>query len=240
MLSHLFTKLMSWVLPVNCVFCGLRTDAKQPNICPECTADLPWLENTCARCGLPLPSTTGVQAICGRCLQEPPPYQQLHTLFSYQFPVDQLVMRLKFQQQFTYARLLGELLAAHCAEYYTTAAALPAMLLPMPLHSRRLRQRGFNQAVELARPVARRLAIPIGYGYVKRVKYTEPQMELPLALRAQNVQRAFAVSPRLAGLHVAIIDDVITSGHTVHALALALRDVGVSRIDVWGIARTLR
>jgi ComF family protein len=238
MLPLSINKLLRWVLPVNCVFCGLRTSDKQPNICPECIADLPWLENTCERCGLPLPAGAGT--LCGQCLQEPPVYQQLQTLFSYQFPVDQLVLRLKFQQQFVYAHLLGELLAERVAQYYAAHASQPAVLLPMPLHVRRLRQRGFNQAVELSRPVARRLGVPIGYGCAKRVKYTEPQMELPLELRAQNMRQAFVVNPRLAGLHVAVIDDVITSGHTVHELALALRDVGVARIDVWGIARTLR
>jgi ComF family protein len=240
MFSYYINKLLCWVLPVNCVFCGLRTLAEQPNICPDCASDLPWLENTCGRCGLPLPVVAGVETLCGQCLHAPPVYHLLQTLFSYQFPIDQLVLRLKFQQQFVYAHLLGELLAERVAQYYASNASQPAMILPMPLHARRLRERGFNQAVELARPVARRLGVPIGYGCAKRVKYTAAQMELPLKLRAQNVQQAFVAAPRLAGLHVAIIDDVITSGHTVHELALALRAVGVTRIDVWGIARTLR
>lgn len=240
MLSRLFTSFMDWALPVNCVFCGLRTEAAQPNICPECTADLPWLENACIRCGMPLSSTIGSEAVCGHCLKHPPPYHTLHTLFSYQFPVDQLILRLKFQQQFIYARLLGELLAKYCAQYYTTQALRPAILLPMPLHVKRLRQRGFNQAVELARPIAKRLTVPIGYTQVKRVKYTQPQMELPLTERAKNVHHAFKANSTLSGMHVVIVDDVITSGHTVHSLALALQTAGAVRIDVWGVARTVR
>lgn len=236
----MFSKLLYWALPVHCVFCAIRIPAHFPNICPGCIADLPWLLHVCACCSLPLSSSAPAAAVCGECLQQPKPYQQLHALFSYQFPIDQLILHLKFQQQFVYAHLLGELLAERCVQHYNIAPTRPSLILPVPLHPQRVRQRGFNQAAELARPVARHLGIPISYNSVQRVKYTEAQMDLPLALRAKNLKGAFKASPALRGKHVAIIDDVVTTGHTIEALALALHKVGVRQIDVWGVARALK
>ena len=229
-----FSQLMDWILPVTCVFCGQKTLSSQPNICSACVADLPWIKHACLRCGLPLPEEG---FICGICLKRPPPYSRLQALFHYQFPVDQLILRLKFHQQLIYAQLLGHLLAERCRRYYTTVANPPAMLIPVPLHPKRLRQRGFNQAVELAKPLSHALKIPIGYGIVKRIKFTQAQMDLPLNERAHNVKDAFSIHSKLPS-HVAIIDDVVTTGHTIKALCKILRAAGVKQIDVWCVART--
>jgi ComF family protein len=228
--------LIDWILPITCVLCGQTTNASQPNICPACTKDLPWIQAACLRCGLPLPST---YRVCGQCLRVPPPYQRLQGLFSYDFPVDQLILGLKFQHHLLYARLLGSLMAECCARYYTTGIPLPSMLIPVPLHKQRLRQRGFNQATELAKWVKRRLGVPIGYGCLQRVKYTEAQMELPLAQRAGNVKQVFAAK-RAIPEHVAVIDDVVTSGHTIQALSQVLQKAGAKQIDVWCIARAIK
>ena len=226
---------IDWVLPISCVLCGQITQGPS-NICPACTAHLPWIPFACGRCGLPLSQSS---AICGACLTSPPLYQHLQALFCYEFPIDQLILGLKFQRHLLYARLLGELLALRLRRYYTTGVPVPAMLIPVPLHKKRLRQRGFNQATELAKQVNKMLHIPIGYDRVQRVKYTPAQMELPLTERAQNVKNAFVVKKSLPA-HVAIIDDVVTSGHTIQALSQALHATGVKQIDVWCIARTVK
>ncbi|MFI4963412.1 MAG: ComF family protein, partial [Legionellales bacterium] len=138
-----------------------------------------------------------------------------------------------------YARLLGSLMAERCAQYYTIGVPLPAMLIPVPLHPQRLRSRGYNQATELAKWVSRRLEVPLAYGYVQRVKYTEAQMELPLSLRALNVKNAF-VTKKLIPSHVAIIDDVVTSSHTIQAMSAALQYGGAKQIEVWCVARAVK
>lgn len=218
---------------MTCVLCGQKTMNQQPNICPACLQDLPWILHACAKCGLPLAQSGQT---CGECLLHPPLYQSLHALFSYDFPIDQLIWGLKFNRRLTYARLLGSLMAQQCVQYYTTGAALPAMLIPVPLHPRRLRTRGYNQATELAKWVSKRLSVPLAYGYVHRVKYTVAQMELPLPLRAQNVKHAF-VANKPVPKHVAIIDDVVTSSHTIQALSATLLQAGATRIEVWCVAR---
>ena len=228
--------LINWILPIVCVLCGQKTGSQQPNICPACVQDLPWIITACARCGLPLAQS---HATCGACLGMSLPYQHLQALFRYEFPVDQLILGLKFNQRLLYARLLGSLLAKRCAQYYTTGVPLPAMLIPVPLHTKRLRKRGYNQAAELAKWVSRRLHVPLARGYAQRVKYTEAQAELPLALRARNMQNAFVVKQPIAE-HIAIIDDVVTSSHTIQTLSNVLARAGAKRIDVWCIARAIK
>lgn len=238
MLQKALINLLSWALPVHCVLCNRRTEKSRPNLCVECENDLPWLQNVCIRCGLPLVAENN-GLTCGQCLQRPPGYQQLRALFRYDTPINNMILQLKFHKKLIYAHLLGELLATRCIAHYTTTKT-PTILLPVPLHPRRLRERGFNQAIEIARPVAKRLQIPIGYSHTKRLKYTQAQMELPLEERLQNVKHAFSANAALKGMHVAVIDDVITSGHTINAFVAALHAAGVAQVDVWGIARTLK
>jgi ComF family protein len=229
-------KLLNWLLPPTCVLCG---DPSQQNIdlCAPCQHDLPQLGASCARCALPLPATSSSDIICGECLRQPPPFDRILAIWRYQSPVDRLITMLKFNHQLVYARLLGELLAEQLQRYYQNHV-LPECIIPVPLHKQRLRERGFNQALEIARPIAKQLRVAIDRKSCARTRATEAQTALPANQRRRNVKGAFAITGTLRAKHVAVLDDVITTGHTVTELSHALRDHGVEHIDIWCCART--
>jgi ComF family protein len=145
---------------------------------------------------------------------------------------------LKFHAQLVHARALGVLMAASLVEHLAARAGPPPQLIvPMPLHRTRLRSRGFNQALELARPLARQLHIPLDHSVLVRARATSPQTDLPLAARARNVRMAFRAARDLRGLRVAVVDDVMTTGHTAAAATAALRKAGAAAVEVWVLAR---
>lgn len=214
-------------LPGSCLLCALPT---RGDLCPGCRADLPELRHACDRCALPLPRP----GTCGHCLRRPPPYHRAFAAFRYAPPLRDLVLRLKFRNRLTLARLLGELLAERIAE---ASLPRPDLILPVPLHEARLRERGYNQALELARPVARRLALPLDPTLALRRLATASQSDLPLPARRRNVRGAFAIAARPLPRHIAILDDVVTSGSTVRELTSALLRAGAGEIQVWSLAR---
>jgi ComF family protein len=171
---------------------------------------------------------------CGACQKKPPAFDEAIALFRYDTPVDRLIQALKYRGQLDQARLLGTLLAQRLQ---AASPARPDCLLPVPLHPARLRERGYNQSLELAKPVARALALPLERHAVQRVRATRPQMELARAERARNLRNAFQTEQDFHDQHIAIIDDVMTSGHTVNALARCLKRAGARRVSVWVIAR---
>jgi ComF family protein len=219
------------LLPPACMWCG-QPGLPGLDLCSGCRGDLPLNQPACRRCALPLPaSATG---LCGRCLRAPPPFDRALALLRYQRPAPQWVQALKFGGRLEYARLLGELLADAVAAQLATT---PDVIIPVPLHPARQRRRGFNQALELARPVARRLGVPIDTVHCRRLRATAAQAELGARQRRRNVRNAFAVDAALPARRVAIVDDVVTTGHTVGELARALRARGVTFIEVWSVAR---
>ncbi len=222
----------SWLYPHRCILCGAHGD-NGLDLCADCRAEFPYNHTACPRCGLPLPDDQPA-LVCGRCLQRPPRYARTLTLCRYTSPADHLIKQLKFQGKLGHARLLGELLAAQLA---TRIEIPPQRIIPVPLHRTRLRERGFNQAVELARPIAAHFGIPIDIRSCIRVRPTPAQSTLPAAARKANVRNAFQVRRSIPVRHVAILDDVITTGHTVNELAQALRRAGVPVVEVWAVAR---
>ena len=218
-----------WLFPTMCTLCGGHGQRGR-ELCPGCEGDLPRIESACLQCGAPLPA----QGLCGRCQQRPPAFTNTVAVFNYQPPVDVLIKRLKFKGDLHIAELLGGLMADRLAMSDT-----PDVLVPVPLHPRRLRERGFNQALELARPIARRLGVPMEWRHVTRSRATDPQSELPAKFRSRNVKDAFSVAAGFAAQRVAIVDDVMTTGYTVNELALTLRHHGVVHISVWICARAV-
>jgi ComF family protein len=203
------------------------------DLCAGCYAELPWLTRACIRCGEPLPGAAPEDIPCGRCQRRAPPFERVQTLFRYADGARQLLQSLKFHARYPAARLLGELMAERLARL----PERPELLIPVPLHSRRYAQRGFNQAIELARPVSRHLEIPLSLHDCIRKHATEPQAELSADERRRNLKNAFLVRRPIRAGHVAILDDVVTTGATAGALAKALRKAGVGRVDVWACAR---
>jgi ComF family protein len=158
-----------------------------------------------------------------------------HAALRYAEPVNRLIVGLKYRRRLDIARALADLLA----EKLRTVRRRPDVILPVPLHAARLRERGYNQAHEIARLLAQRLSVPLVADAARRIKATATQTTLPRAQRARNVRNAFAIKKfhRLRDKHVAIVDDVMTTGHTVDALAKTLRRAGAKEISVWVVAR---
>jgi ComF family protein len=229
MVNGRWRALGSWLWPGTCLLCRAAIDAGG-NFCAGCRADLPWISTACPRCAMPSASSA---VACGACQRKKPASDQAYAALRYTAPVDRLIVGLKYNRRFDLAQALGDLLSTRLQRLHER----PDIILPVPLHSARLRERGYNQALEIARVVAKRLDIPLHAHAARRTRATATQTALPLKQRAGNVRNAFTVSAELAGQHVAVVDDVMTSGHTVNALAKALRRAGVKKVSVWVVAR---
>jgi ComF family protein len=215
--------------PRNCLLCGASSDA-QP-LCPGCDGDLPWhTPPHCPQCATPTP---GGQ-ICGACLRHPPAFDRTHAALAYAFPLDRLIPRLKYHGQLAVAPALGA-----CLARATAAAPRPDRLIPMPLHPQRIRERGFNHASEIARVVARQLALPLDTASCRRIRDTPPQMGLKHDARRRNVRGAFVCGGDVQGLHIAVVDDVMTTGTSLDELAATLKRAGAREVSCWVAARTL-
>lgn len=224
----LSTRLGTALLPPRCLLCDAPgTDGL--DLCAACHQALPGNRDACTRCALPLPAP----GTCGACLRRPPPLAATCAAFVYAAPLDRLVPRYKFHGDLAAGRLLARLMAPA-----VSACQPPQALVPVPLHPGRLRRRGYDQALELARPLATALGLPLRAGLLHRIRATAPQSELDAAARRRNLHGAFrADTRRPLPAHVALIDDVMTTGATLHAAATALRRAGVVRVDAWVCAR---
>lgn len=224
-----FRYLQRFVLPWRCLLCG-AAGSDGIDLCADCAAELPRNRSCCARCALPLAAPA---PMCGECLRRAPPWDAAWAPFRYGWPLDRLESRFKFGRDLAAGRVLSMLWARE-----PRAVELPRLLLAVPLHHSRLRQRGYNQALELARPLARELGVSFRHDVLQRVRQTDAQTELDAVARRRNVRGAFALH---AGVelpaHVAMLDDVMTTGATLAECARVLKRVGVLRVDVWALAR---
>lgn len=218
------------LLPSRCILC-LAADPSGLNLCRDCRIDLPWLVAGCPCCALP---TSLPGQPCGACQTQPPGFDRTVALFQYAAPIDHLIQHFKFGQGLYLARVFAALLAEHLHD-----SARPDCIIPVPLHPSRQHARGFNQALEIARPLARHLDCPLDYRSCRRIRATPAQSRLHAAQRQRNPHGAFALARPLAVKHVALVDDVMTTGSTLQALAALLRDAGVETIEAWVCARTL-
>ena len=221
----------SALLAPRCILCRAPTSLAE-RLCDACHADLPWITNACVTCALPLPSTAGTP-YCPDCRQRPA-FDQAIAACRYIQPLPWLITRLKFSRQMHHAPLLGELVARAIKQ---TEPTLPDCLIPVPLHPRAYRRRGFNQAERIAIHLGRRIQRPVITKAVARQRDTPAQSHLTAARRAANVRGAFRGTADLAGQHVAIVDDVMTTTRTALALADALYAAGTTRIDMYCVAR---
>ena len=210
----------------DCLLCSAESGPEL--LCPACIAELPALAESCTRCALPSPGGS----VCGSCLASPPHFDVTIALWLYEFPCDRLVQALKYRARLALASFFARSLASRLGPEID-------LLVPMPLHPRRLAQRGFNQAVEIARGLAKHTGLPLRRRAARRVKDTAPQAELPYDERARNVRGAFACDLDLSGKRVAVIDDVMTTGTTLSELARALKRAGAARVENLVIARSV-
>jgi len=237
LVDSMWGRLQQVVLPPHCLLCGSDGGAAR-DLCPPCAADLERNRIACPRCALPLQTAA---PLCGECLQREPPFDAAFAPFIYGHPLDLLVGKLKFVRSLAAGRVLAELWLDAIAE---AVPARPGLLVPVPLHASRLRERGYNQALELAKPLARALRIPLAEGVLSRTKPTAAQTILYAKARRKNLRGAFVVNEllraKVEATHIALIDDVMTTGATLRECARVFKRAGVSRVDVWALARAPR
>ena len=218
------------VLPGRCAFCLGPADASRP-WCSACFSALPWNHAACPHCAEPLPQALAGEP-CGRCLIAPPAFGRGRAPLRYEAEVAGLMRRFKFHAS---PRAGAVLLALLEAGLTAEALGWPEAILPVPLHPQRARERGFDQAGWLARRLARRLGVPLVRA--ERHRDTPSQRGLDRDERRRNVQAAFRVEAPLPA-RVALLDDVMTTGATLNALALACRRAGARELEAWAVART--
>ena len=226
---------MRLALPTLCAVChgwGAR------RVCGECLQRFAGAVPRCLRCAIQVPE--GV-AQCGECVVNPPPFERSVTAVHYAYPWDGLITRFKFHGALDLAPVLAQSLADAVAR---GPAPQLSLLLPVPLSDARLRERGYNQAWELARRLSRLLQCPADARLLVRVRDTPHQLAFPPGQRAGNVRAAFAVEPRraagLRGRTVALVDDVMTTGATAAEAARVLLQAGTAQVHIWSVARTPR
>ncbi|WP_323845771.1 ComF family protein [Microbulbifer magnicolonia] len=212
-----------------CLLCG--ESAGDSGLCAACCAGLPFLHGACARCALPL---AGAAGSCAHCLQHPPSFASASAAWHYAFPIGQLVQRFKYHRDLTAGHSLARLAALHIEPQ----AERPDLLVPVPLHWRRYWRRGYNQAQLIAAEFAHQWQIPVANRLLRKRRASETQQQLKRAQRLRNLQRSFAVHGTVDGLHIGLVDDVITTGATLEAAARALLDAGARRISAFALART--
>ncbi|WP_428311636.1 ComF family protein [Hydrocarboniphaga sp.] len=213
----------------SCLYCGAGTAGS--GCCEGCRYGLPWNRLACPGCALP--SSTGLS--CPRCLRRPRRFDQAWSAFVLAAPVHSGLLGLKYHARFEQARVLGELMAC---ELRSRARPLPELLLPVPLHWRRLAGRGYNQALLLARELGARLDLPVDTRSLRRHGAGRDQIGQSASARRANLRGLFSASPSLQGRHVALVDDVMTTGATFDELARVCRKAGAATIEVWSAART--
>lgn len=211
-------ELLAALYPPTCVLCGARGYLGL-DLCTGCLGDMPGNRHACLRCGLPLPAAHPAEVPCGDCLRHPPPFASCHAAFRYEDPMPTLVSAAKFRGRLNVARLLAECLLLSLRE---RMVPLPELLIPVPLHPRRLSERGYNQALEVARPLGRTLRVRLDTASCIRVQATAPQAGLEKEARKRNIRGAFQTIRPPSARHVALVDDVVTTGSTVSELTKVL------------------
>jgi ComF family protein len=233
------SRLRGMLWPPTCVLCGGAAGDRVLDLCAACEADLPRNAVACVICAEPLSGEPGRFLVCGACLHRKPRFDATFCPFRYAYPLDHLVRGIKYHRAVAQGRVLSELLAARLRTMRPDVPP-PDILLPVPLAARRYRERGYNQAIELARRVEKRLRIPMCTDLVVRSRETREQAALDKRERRRNIRGAFAVIRNLPARHIAIVDDVVTTGSTVNELARVLKQAGAQRVEVWAVARAGR
>lgn len=223
-----FDILLDKLFKQNCLLCSVKVNGKI-SICQDCLKSLPRAPYpNCPQCGLETNGET-----CGKCLKNSPHYDKIHALFSYVYPVDRVIQHYKYNNALFLSHTLGLLLTESIIDSDID------IIIPMPLHPNRIQERGFNQSLEIAKVIAKLHHIKLDYTSCTRIKNTPPQSSLKPKERIKNMTGAFDCQVRMSGMHIVLIDDVITTGASLNALSKTLKQAGASKISCYVIARTI-
>lgn len=233
-LKNILNKTTNFFFPATCVVCK-QSSFREFDLCITCEKKLPFLHSSCHRCAEPLPPSSIKNLICGECLKQPPPFDETKSLFRYDDPIDKWIMQTKFHENLMYARTLGILMT----KYFSDEQQTFDYIIPVPLHRSRLKQRGFNQALEIARPISKQLRVPLQFQHCHRLRQTNAQSQLKFHERFSNIKNAFAIDKTFSAKKVLVIDDVVTTGNTMREFCKALKNNGVEYIAVWVCARAV-
>jgi len=234
MVNNCVNIIQNLLYPATCILCG-APGFNNLDICSHCHRELPANPNCCKRCAAPIAASADHNEICGACIVNPPLFDQCIAPFLYQTPINNLISSFKFQQKLSHGRLLSLLLMDFLEQIQPQ---MPDVIMPVPLHGKRLTERGFNQALEIARPISKHFRLPLDHASCVRWHATKPQMTLQKRSRLRNIKGAFKILGNINVSHVVLLDDVVTTGSTVSELAALLKKRGAERVDVWALART--
>lgn len=255
--------LSFYLFPASCLLCRENTN-RLFDLCQYCEANLPYNQPSCSQCGLPLPKVLLHQSVlyqeaplamtaklmetsifnevllCGACIARAPKFDRCLAPLLYDIPVNQLISRFKYQGQLIYGAVLAEIFLRFLQIYYVGSSQRPRpeLIVPVPLHWKRQLLRGFNQSQWLAEYLGQHLYIPVNHRLLKRIRNTPPQQGLSRQQRKRNLTGAFKVKDSIAGKHIVLVDDVVTTGSTVSELAQLLKKAGASKVEIWCLART--
>ena len=232
MVNNWINIIQDSLFPPTCILCGEQGHNSQ-DLCHACYKTLPINASYCFQCGEPLEIKESTLQFCGKCQKQSTFFDENYAPFLYQGVIRHLISKLKFNKSYKNARLLGTLLA----EELSNLSQMPEIIIPVPLHNARYRQRCFNQSIEIAKIVAKELQIPLDLYSCKRLRNTDHQTGLTAVQRKKNLRNAFSVAKPLQVNHVAILDDVMTTGTTVNELAKTLKKAGVRKVDIWACSR---
>jgi ComF family protein len=232
-------KIQNKLYPYTCFLCGGAGD-NNLDLCSCCLSNFKPIQFSCSRCGIPLNNISNTDAyntkhhlICGACLKKPPNFDAIKTMFHYEGPARFLIQSLKYQAKHSCARTIGLLMS----ERLKLEPVTPNAIIPIPLHTKRLRQRGFNQAAEIAKYLQTSVNLQQHHKLLKRVINTAQQMSLKAPQRKKNMQGAFSSHPAKQLPYVILVDDVVTTGSTANEAAKTLKKAGAKRVDIWAFAR---
>jgi ComF family protein len=237
----IFDRCTGWLLPPRCVLCRRPGQPPAFDLCADCEVEIPVVPDPCRRCGLPCNTACArPDDGCARCRALDLPYVQCVAPWAYEFPVTQLVQALKYDGALANARVFGTRMAGLASGQAEDPRCRSALVVPMPLHPSRLVERGFNQSHEIARVLSRLLDLRLAGQGLRRVRATAPQVGLSRLERAGNLRGAFVADAQLlAGRHVVLVDDVVTTGSTAIEASSTLRAAGAASVAVWAVARAL-
>ncbi len=231
-------KLLDFFFPPRCQLCGDTSNlGSTGQLCVACTHDLQLNLTACRHCAVPLNFEELNQ--CGKCIKSAPVYDSCWSPFIYAQPLEWMIQQLKFNAKLSYAPLLSNLMISNLPEqFYKNQTA--DVIIPMPLHNSRLKQRGFNQSSLLAAPLAKALGLPVDTNSCQRILNTDHQTGKNARQRQQNIKNAFTFNNHFNYRHVLVFDDVVTTGSSVAELSKTIKLAGVNRVDVWSLARAER